>query len=192
MSAQRKHHLFTEAEYRQYEDVSITKHEYFRGEIFAMAGASMSHNLISGNIHASLHSQLRGRSCRPFASDQRIKVERNGLHTYPDVAVICQPFVCDPHSAITLMDALVIIEVLCPSTAYYDRIDKLDLYRELLSLRHYILVAQDEINVEHRFLNAQDEWQTEIFTSLEDTIRLEAIDCVLKVSEIYEDIENLG
>lgn len=170
------------------EDASPIKHEYFRGEIFAMAGASGKHLDITGNVSASLHDQLRGRSCRTRIAQQRIKVERNSLQTYPDIVVVCPPFVRDPNSTITLMDATLIIEVLSPSTARYDKNDKFRFYQDLPSLRHYLTVDQDKIEVIHNFWQ-NGEWAREEFTSLEGEIRLAAIDCVLLVCDVYEDIE---
>ena len=188
MSALRKHHFFSEAEYWEYEEVSPLKHEYFRGELFAMAGASGKHNDIVDNAHASLHRQLRGKPCRPRVADQRIKVERNSLQTYPDVVVVCPPFVRDPNNTITLLDATVIIEVLSPSTAQYDKTTKFDLLRELPSLRHYLTVEQDKIEVVHRFWS-ESSWQEATHTAPDDVVFLRAIECELRVGDLYEDVE---
>ena len=106
--------------------------------------------------------------------------------------MICPPFSTDPNNDENFVDATIVVEVLSPSTMQYDRTGKFEFYKEMPSLNHYILIEPNEINVEHRFLNAQNEWQTEIFTSLEDSFRLDVISCVLKVNEIYEDIEKLG
>ncbi len=176
MSANCQHALFTEQENYYEEDHLLTKREFFRGEVFAMAGAAPKHLDIAGNIVVSLRAQLRGRPCRARqgttvprssgddraalvrgrpcrarASDQRIRVEANTLITYPDVVVVCPPFEFNPQNKITLLDSTVIVEVLSDSTRAYDVDEKFDLLRELPSLRHYLLVEPNEIRVEHRF-----------------------------------------
>lgn len=88
MSAEPKPH-FTEAEYLAFEEASSQKHDYYRGEIYAMTSGTEPHNLLAGNSYASLHAQLRHRECRVYTSDQRVKVVATGLHTYPDVTVVC-------------------------------------------------------------------------------------------------------
>jgi len=192
MSAQRQQHaIFTEAEFYYMEDHSVERHEFFRGEIFSMAGTAPRHNDIAGSIYTSLRRQLRGKPCRARISDQRIRVEANSLITYPDVAVVCPPFRFDPNNKITLLDATVIIEVLSDSTRKYDQGEKFDLMCELPSLRHYLLVEPDEIRVEHRFLANDNNWQTEVFTSLDDIVNLAAISCTLDVRAIYDEIEDI-
>ncbi len=191
MSAQRQHNLFTEQEYYYEEDLSATKHEFFCGEMFAMAGAAPKHVDITGNIFASLRGQLRGKPCRARSSDQRIQVEANTLITYPDVVVVCPPFRFAPHNKITLLDATVIVEVLSDSTRAYDVGEKFNLARELPSLRHYILVEPNEIRVEHRFRQDNGEWETEVWTRRDDELKLSAIECRLSVRDVYDEIEDV-
>lgn len=190
MSAQRQHHiLFTEAEYRHMEDASPIRHEFFRGEIYAMAGATFRHNDVAANILAVLKTQLRGRPCRARMSDQRIRVEATTLQTYPDVVVVCPPFRVDPNSRITLLDVTVLVEVLSPGTRAYDRDTKWLNYRELPSLRHYLLVEPEFAFVEHRFRVENEEWQPATFSQFVDEIELRAIECTLSLAQIYEEIE---
>ncbi|BCM91719.1 hypothetical protein IAD21_03594 [Abditibacteriota bacterium] len=190
MTAQRQSHaLFTEKEYWDYEEDFSAKHEYFRGEVFAMAGASPRHNDIAGNIYASLLSQLRGRPCRARISDQRIKVEATTLQTYPDVVVVCPPFRFDPNNQITLLDATVIVEVLSDSTRHYDQTEKFENYKQLHSLRHYLLVETERISVEYHFANDSGDWKTENFVSLDDVANLGSITCKFQVGTIYEEID---
>ena len=192
MNAQRQQHaLFTEAEYFYEEDNFAVRREFFRGEVFAMAGTTGKHNDIAGNIYASLRAQLRGQPCRTRISDQRLKVEANSLITYPDVAVVCPPFRFDETNKITLLDATLIVEVLSPSTRQYDQGEKFNLLRELPSLRHYLLVEPDECRVEHRFRLDNGDWQTEVFASLDDVVNLSAISCTLSVRAVYEEIEGI-
>ncbi len=186
MSAQRQlEYHYTEADYKQVEEFANLKHEYWDGQIVAMAGATPKHNDISGNAYASLHNQLRGRPCRVRMSDQRLKAR--ALQTYPDVIVACPPITYDPGDANTLIDATVIAEVLSRSTRTNDRNAKFDAYKELPSLRHYLLIEQSEMHVEHRYLDGAV-WQTDIFTLPADIVRLSAIECELTLGEIYEDV----
>ncbi len=189
MSAQRQiHHEFTPAEYLQYEENSPTKHEFYQGQIFAMAGTSSDHNRIAGDSFAALSGQLRGQPCEAFIGDQRIKVEATSLQTYPDVLVACPPLAYDPNDKHTLVDATVIIEVLSRSTASYDRNAKFDNYKRLHSLRHYVLIEQKQIEVTHHFLSAAGDWQGEVFESLDDVVSLNAIECQLELREVYRRI----
>lgn len=192
MNVQRHQHaLFTEAKYFYEEDLSLTKREFFRGEVFAMAGTTGKHNDIAGNIYASLLAQLRGKPCRTRIGHQRLRVETNSLITYPDVAVVCPPFHFDSQNKITLLNATLIVEVLSPSTRQYDQGEKFNLLRELPSLRHYLLVEPDEAHIEHRFRPDNGEWQTEVFTSLDDVVNFSAIACTLDIRAVYEEIEGI-
>ncbi len=190
MSAQRKHQTsYTLEEYLEFENYANSRHEFFRGEIYAMAGTTPRHNIICLNVAASLRGQLRGRPCSAQAMDQRLRVDAADLTTYPDILVVCPPERLSPTDRIALLDATVIIEVLSPSTARYDQTAKFDFYCYLDSLRHYVLVEQNSVEVEHRFKTENGEWITETFTAWEDEIELSAIDCRLRVSEVYEEIE---
>lgn len=192
MTAQRQPHaLFTEKEYWEREESAAERHEYFRGEIFAMAGASPRHNDIAGNIYSSLLSQLRRRSCRARISDQRIKVEATTLQTYPDVVVVCPPFRFDPNNQITLLDATVVVEVLSDSTRHYDQTDKFNNYKQLPSLRHYLLVETNGVRVEHRFQLENGHWEIRLFTSSDEVINLDAIACTLSIRTVYEEVEEI-
>ena len=189
MSVQRQQHaLFTEAEYYFMEGYSLTRNEFFQDEIFAMAGTTPKHNKIAGNVYMSLRGQLRSNPCEAQISDQRLRVEANGLITYPDISVVCPPFRFDPDNKITLLDASVIVEVPSDPTRKYDQGKKFDLLRELPSLRHYLLIEPDETRVEHRFQTESGDWQTEVLSSLDDVANLSAIACTLKVRDVYDEI----
>jgi Uma2 family endonuclease len=190
MSAQRQHLThWTIEEYLAFENHASDKHEYFQGGVYAMAGSTREHNIISSNILASLHGQLRGRPCSARMADQRLRIEEADLTTYPDVLVVCPPETTSAADRIAVTDATVIIEVLSPSTAQYDKTSKFEFYSFLPSLRHYLLVEQKRVEVEHRFREESGEWTTRGFSDLEDEVELPAIGCRLKVSEIYEEIE---
>src|SRR3569833_2528692 len=136
-------------EYLERERKAETKSEYYRGEIFAMAGASFRHGTIVANLSGELREKLRKTPCTVHASDLRLLVTPAGLYTYPDVVVIFGPpsFVDEREDIVT--NPVVLIEVLSNSTKNYDRGQKFELYRTLSSLKEYVTVSQDQVHVEH-------------------------------------------
>jgi Uma2 family endonuclease len=179
---------YTIEEYLARERVAPYKSEYYRGQIFAMAGGTPRHNTTGGNIFASLRGRLRGTHCRPYNSDQRIRIPTNGLSTYPDISVVCGELQLDPQDREAIVNPRVIFEVLSKSTESYDRGKKFDLYRQLESLREYILVAQDEPHVE-RFVRQEDgSWLLKVFKGLDAVLELPTLACALPLAEIYEDV----
>jgi Uma2 family endonuclease len=179
---------YTVEEYLAREKVAPSKSEFYRGQIFAMSGGTPRHNTIGGNIFASLRGRLRGTPCRPFNSDQRIRIPANGLSTYPDVSVVCGELQLDAQDREAINNPRVIFEVLSKSTESYDRGKKFDLYRQLESLGEYILVAQEEPQVE-RFVRQEDgSWLLTVFKGLEAVLEISALYCLLPLSEIYEDV----
>lgn len=188
MTAQPKRYV-TEEEYKVFEAASPRKHEYYQGEIFAMTGGTEPHNLLAGNAHASLHAQLRRRPCRVYNSDQRVKVMATGLHTYPDITVVCgQPQFLEP-ARLTITNPTVIIEVLSPSTERYDRGAKFQQYRTIPSLQDYILIVQDDYRMEHYMRHESGIWHLYEAVGLTAQIVLRSIDCVLTVEDVYEKVE---
>jgi Uma2 family endonuclease len=181
--------IITEEEYWALEADSATKHEYFDGCIFAMAGAGPEHNALAANAITSLTNQLRGTLCRAVGSDQRVKVGITGLNTYPDVVVYCRPWRFDPREKNTLLNPVVLIEVLSDSTAEYDRTIKFDHYKQIESLRDYILIAPDRVRVEHFHCTTSGDWLHRAATSREASLALDSIHCALSLSELYENIE---
>jgi len=177
--------LLTPQEYLARERRAETKSEYLRGEVFAMSGASRAHNLICANTVIALGSQLRDRDCEVYQSDMRLKVSPTGLYTYPDVTVVCGEPEFEDAEVDTLLNPKVLVEVLSPSTADYDRGGKFTHYRRLPSLDEYVLISQDRPLVEHYVRQGEDEWLLTEQTSLQDTLVLPSIDCRLPLSEIY-------
>ncbi len=187
MSSQPKTELTTE-EYLAIEREAEIKHEYYRGEMFAMGGASHRHNLVSGNVFADIHSELKERDCQVFTNDMRVKVCPTGLYTYPDVIVTCeQPQFEDNHFD-TLLNPQVIIEVLSDSTEQYDRGKKFEYYRQLASLKEYVLVSQDHAHIE-RFSHQDGKWVLSEATGLDAALELPSVDCQLKLADVYAKVE---
>jgi len=174
-------------EYLLLERVASSKSAYYRGQIFAMAGGSVRHNTISGNVFARLRERLRGSPCRPCNSDQRIHITANGLSTYPDVSVVCEEVQVDDIDRDAITNPVVIVEVLSKISESDDRGKKFDLYRELDSLGEYVLISQDEPLVE-RFVRQPDgSWLLTVFKGLDTELSLRS-GCRIALSEIYEDV----
>lgn len=181
--------IFTPEEYLVLERKSSIKNEYFQGEIFAMAGASEKHNTIVSNLLYRLRIKLEGKPCKVYPSDIRIKVNRNGLYTYPDITVICSKPILEDHLYDTLLNPKVIFEVLSDSSENYDRGKKFQLYREIDSLQEYVLVSQDSQLVEKYYRDNSYFWTFQDFTISSPIIKFQAIDCELNLLDIYESIE---
>lgn len=179
----------TEAMYLEHERNSIDKHEYYAGEMRRVARANEKHNLIAVSLAASLHSQLRGRPCRVYPSDMRVKVMQTGLNTYPDLAIVCgtSQFTEDKHD--TLINPTVIIEILSPSTERYDRGMKFQHYRGIATLQEYILVAQDKHHIE-RFARQDhsNEWLFSEAVGLETSLFISSVQVTLALSDVYEQV----
>jgi Uma2 family endonuclease len=180
---------YTPEEYLALERKAEYKSEYFAGEIFAMAGASERHNLIAGNVFAILHAQFRGRPCRVYMSDMRVKVSPTGLYTYPDVVALCGEPQFDDEQKDTLLNPTVVIEVLSSSTEAYDRGGKFGHYRKIASLEEYVLIAQEEPHIEHYVRQPRNHWLLSEASGLQDTIQLSSVNCTLTLSDVYEKVE---
>src|SRR5689334_5798251 len=134
---------WTVEEYLAMERASEEKHEFLDGEIYLMSGASRNHNRVTANTIITLGNQLYERPCSVYPSDIRVKISDFGQYTYPNVSVVCDPEHIEDSDQDTLLNPVVIIEVLSPSTESYDRGKKFQHYRTLDSLQEYILIAQD-------------------------------------------------
>lgn len=174
-------------EYLERERTAETRSEYIDGRVYAMGGASDPHNVIAGNIFAGLHARFRSRPCRVWQSDMRVRVTETGLYTYPDVAALCgRPEFADGHVD-TLLNPAVLVEVLSPTTEAYDRGKKSAHYRRLATLREYVLVAQDRVQVERYTRNDLGWFLTEL-DDLGATLELPAVGCALPLREIYDRV----
>ncbi len=145
---------WTEEQYLAFENESATKHEFYDGEVYAMAGAKPVHNLICGNAIAALHGLLKGRPCGVFTSDQRIHIAAPGgklKYTYPDAGVLCGKghyAPKDPDGEMSLMNPVLLVEVLSPSTKDYDRGEKLAHYKSISTLMEVLHIWTERRLVE--------------------------------------------
>jgi Uma2 family endonuclease len=180
--------LISEQEYLDLEIAALNKNEYFKGEIFAMAGASPVHNRIVGNLNGIVYNHLKGKKCRFFPSDLRVYVDKYPLYTYPDLTIFCEKPEFHSKDENTFTNPSVIIEVLSPSTEHYDRTTKFALYRSLPSLNEYILVSSTELEVTtHRRMDGPH-WMMGIPQNrLNEKISIQEINLDIILSDIYED-----
>lgn len=174
---------FTPEEYLTLEENADYRSEYIHGEIYAMSGASFKHVIIATNIVAGLHAQLKGKPCRVLSVDMRVQSEHADFYTYPDIAIVCDKPEMDVRN--TLKNPRVIIEILSPSTAAYDRNEKFSYYKNILSLEEYILIDQEKPFFES-FRKTATGW---LQTTATDVLRIETIDCLLKVEDVYDKTE---
>ncbi|KAA3599328.1 MAG: Uma2 family endonuclease [Calditrichaeota bacterium] len=179
---------YTLEEYFELESKSDEKHEFYKGEIFAMSGGSFNHNLIASNILGEFRNLLKGKPCIVLGSDLKVQVKENGLYTYPDVSVICgEPEFVEERND-TVKNPLLIVEVLSESTADYDKGGKFTLYRDIDSLRHYILVEQKEARVEYFYKNEKEHWELVEFRNVSETLKIENLNIEIPLDEIYQKI----
>jgi Uma2 family endonuclease len=184
MSTQPQSRLSPE-EYLALERRADHKSEFFQGEMFAMSRATYGHSLISTNIGGELGSRLRGTECTGLIANMRVATSETGLYTYPDIAVVCgQPKFRDQKFD-TLLNPVLLVEVLSPSTQNYDRGLKFEMYRTIPTLRDYILVAQDRIHVEHHSRQLDDRWLLWETNDAMATVVLNSLGISLPLSEIY-------
>ncbi len=181
--------LLSPSQYLVIERAAVRKSEYYAGEMFAMAGASRAHNLIVGNLIASLHSLCREGPCEVYPSDMRVKVDATGLYTYPDVVVVCEQPVFEDAHVDTLLNPTLLIEVLSESTEKYDQGKKSRHYRRLESLQEYLLISQYEPRVEHYARQNDGHWILTDAIGPESVVPLAAIDAELLLSEVYARVD---
>ena len=178
---------YTPEQYLGLERLAGFKSEYVNGYILAMAGASKAHNQIAFNIAGELHNQLKNRPCLAYVNDLRVKVSATDLYTYPDVVALCGEPLFDDAQMDTLLNPSLIIEVLSPTTEAYDRGDKFAHYRRLPSLMEYVLIAQDQIRVEH-YLRSEQKWVLSELNGLDETLCLVSIGCEITLRAIYDKV----
>jgi Uma2 family endonuclease len=173
----------TPDDYLRAERSASQRHEYFGGEIFAMAGATERHDTITANVTTALGTALRGGACRPHTSDLRIHIPATGLYTYSDGLVVCGAQFTDP-TRDTLVNPAVLFEVLSDSTEGYDRGRKFDNYRSIPSLLDYVLVSQHEVLVEHFVRQSDGTWNLRVLRAGE-ILRLTGVPVEIPVDDLY-------
>jgi Uma2 family endonuclease len=183
--------LLTPEQYLDLERVAEEKHEFIDGAMVAMAGGFLRHALISANAVVSLNQALRGKRCLTFSSDARVSVFWDRLITYPDVSVVCgKPEFVDGRKD-TLTNPTMIVEVLSPSTRNFDQGEKARRYRQLPSLREFLIVEQERVFVEQYRRLPDGSWQILAHDSLDAVIGLQSHEATIAVAELYAGVDAL-
>jgi Uma2 family endonuclease len=178
----------SEEEYLRLEAQSPIKHEYVNGEMFAMTGGTLRHNVIAGNMMAALRSHLRDKPCRVFMNDVQVRIEKTHSYYYPDLLVSCaRGGQTMDLSAVTVDDPVLVIEVLSPSTEATDRREKLLAYRTIASLSEYVLISPDEARIEIHRRRGDIGWER-IEYSGPETVELASVGLQIGMREIYEGV----
>ena len=183
-------HRYSFRDYLAVEEVSTVKHEFFDGEIYAMAGGSVLHAALSAAMLALLHAQFRGR-CRVYSSDLRIRVLATAIATYADVAIVCGPIETDPDNDDTVVNPTALVEVLSPSTIDYDLGEKFEQYKQIPSLRAVIYVWQDRRQIEIRERATDGSWRVRSTAQAEEA-RIDALNCRIDAEALYADAGAAG
>jgi Uma2 family endonuclease len=166
-----------------------SRSEYVRGEVFAMTGASEAHNLIVTNVTREISLQFKGRPCRLYANDLKLRVDTADAGLYPDLMALCgeRAFYGDRRDVIQNPD--LIVEVLSDSTEAYTRGDKFALYRQIPSLKEYLLLSQHQVRAELFTRQLDDRWLLSDCGGLGDIVQLESIGCTLALAEVYDKVD---
>ncbi len=175
--------------YLKMENAAMEKHEYYKGEVFAMSGAKLSHIRITGNFFNALTNKLKGKKCQPFGSDMRIHIPTNTLFTYPDISIVCGEVITLNNDEYNVLNPTVIIEVLSKSTKNYDRGEKFKLYRDINTLKEYILVDSESMHTEIFRLNENNHWELEEYNDAGNYILIKTINENILIDEIYENVK---
>ncbi len=180
----------TVEEYIEFDKNSEERYEYFDGEVFAMAGGSSNHARIGGNAYESLQRKLRGKNCEAFNSDMRIKVPAAFLYRYPDASVVCgEPVFEKPQGQEQLVNPILIVEVLSPTTEAYDLGRKFTAYQSIESFQEYLLIAQDRPHVIQHIRQTKGRWLRIEIEGLDSEIQLESLQITLTMAELYERVK---
>jgi Uma2 family endonuclease len=190
MSLQTKKYI-TPEEYLAAERAAEFKSEYYQGEVFALAGAGNNHNIITINLVGNLFNLLRGKSCQVYSNDMRLHIPVNGLYTYPDVMVVCGEKQFLDEKQDTLLNPILIIEVLSPSTEDYDLGKKFMLYRSIPALQHYIVVDSRSPYVGQHSKNNEGNWVLTEVKDLSISFTLTNLDITIPLTDLYEGIDDI-
>jgi Uma2 family endonuclease len=183
-----KYNYVSPEEYLEMERASVEKHEYYKGEVFTMSGASVPHNDIAYNINRLIAPFLHGKDCKIYGSDFRIHIPENSLYTYPDFSIVCGKAQTTDVYTDNLTNPKVIIEILSKSTMNYDRVNKFSFYRSIKTLKEYILIDSKSISVELFIRQDDNSWKLTEFKELSDSFYISTISLTLFLKDIYDDV----
>ena len=190
MSALRQpREILTADEYLRIERLAETRSEYVNGKVYAMAGGTIRHNLIAGNICRKIGNQLEKRPCMIFSSDVKVRIDKANVFRYPDASGVCGPIIHHDSEQDAYCNPALIVEVLSPSTEILDRGDKFNLYRLLDTFVEYLLVRQDRIEAELFTRESTQQWSSVTYNESSDVIALKSLNCTLTLEEVYGKVD---
>jgi len=181
-------YYFSPEEYLALERQAEYKSEYIDGVIYAMAGGSVRHNLIAGNLVTEFNVQLRKTDCTVYPSDLKVRVPDSRRFFYPDVSIVCGEIQFADDERDVVLNPVVVVEVLSESTAAFDRGKKFQSYQQIESLREYLLVAQDEYVVEHFLRQDDGHWLYTKAAGADESLALPTVECRIALSDVYNKV----
>lgn len=191
MAAPKLHQRLTVAEYLAFEETSEVKNEFLDGEIYAMAGGTITHSRIGGNVYAEMRQRLKGQSCEAFSEAQRLMPsEASGDFMYPDAMAVCGEIKTAQQDPNAITNPVLIVEILSDSTAAYDRGGKFYKYRQIETLQEYVLIEQKEPIIDVFKKNEQGQWViAPRLTGLDNMLALESLGIKIPFAEIYAKVQ---
>lgn len=190
MTVSKNYAYISPEDYLEGERVSPIKHEYIRGEVYAMTGGTQAHNIITGNLFLLLGNHVRHRGCRAFMENIKVRIETADIYYYPDLVVSCDSRDRNSYEDFIRYPSLV-VEVLSPTTAAFDRGDKFGDYRQIETLQEYVLISQERVSVECFRRNTEGRWELYTYTKGEE-IYLASVDFRTDIAVLYEDVPELS
>jgi len=180
---------YTPEEYLEYEVNSEERHEYIDGEVICVAGGTPNHNQIAGNFYAALNFGLKRQSYRVFVADQRIWIPEKRIYTYPDVMVVQGELEFQESRKDTIINPLMVVEVLSKSTRSYDKDEKFSAYRTIPTFQEYLLIEQYTMKVEQYFKTGKNSWNFSEYYDVNETIFLNSVKFEITLEDIYDRVE---
>lgn len=180
---------FTVQEYLELEESAVYKSEYFKGEIFAMAGASFNHNQVAGNVYLQLRQRQEKHGCRITFGDLKLCVEEIDFFAYPDLMIACDKLQFFPGRTDIILNPLVIIEILSRSTEAYDRGKKFQFYRSIPSFQEYILIDQYRVHIDQFYIEKTGKWTFRDYNDINDILQFSRIDFEIPLEKVYELVD---
>jgi len=185
-SARQLDKRMTAAEYLEWERQQTERHEFVNGEVFLQAGGTRRHSLIASNVIRALGNYVDAGECQVHGSDLRVNVKTTGMYAYPDVSVVCPPI--EGESDDVISNPVLLAEILSPSTADYDRGGKFGHYRQIPSLREYLVIWQSEARVEQHQRTAEGHWLLHDVVGIDATLELKSLNLQLPLAEVYDKV----
>lgn len=173
------------ADYLAQERSAEIRHEYHQGELSAMAGGTRNHSLLGNAINTELNLICRRKGCFPFNGDMRIRIEAEDRFVYPEASVVCGQVISSLSDADSIINPMLVAEVLSESSEAYDRGEKFRLYRRLPSLREYVLISQQQVLTETYFREDSGSWTYQAWEGLEARMILRSLDAEIPLETIY-------